>query len=37
MLNVIGEVKGKRAIIVDDEIDTAGTLMEIDRALSARA
>ncbi len=33
VLNVIGEVRGKRAIIVDDEIDTAGTLMEITRAL----
>ena len=33
MLNVIGEVRGKRAIIVDDEIDTAGTLTEITRAL----
>jgi ribose-phosphate pyrophosphokinase len=33
VLNVIGEVKGKRAIVVDDEIDTAGTLMEITRAL----
>jgi ribose-phosphate pyrophosphokinase len=30
---VIGEVKGKRAIIVDDEIDTASTLVEIERAL----
>ena len=33
LLNVIGEVQGKRAIIVDDEIDTASTLMEIERAL----
>ncbi|MGI8702992.1 MAG: ribose-phosphate diphosphokinase [Candidatus Limnocylindrales bacterium] len=33
LLNVIGEVRGKRAIIVDDEIDTAGTLMEVVRAL----
>src|SRR4030095_156134 len=33
LMNVIGEVKGKRAIIVDDEIDTAGTLVEIVRAL----
>ena len=33
LLNVIGEVRGKRAIIVDDEIDTASTLMEIERAL----
>ncbi len=36
VLNVIGEVKGKRAIIVDDEIDTAGTLMEIDPRAGAR-
>jgi ribose-phosphate pyrophosphokinase len=33
LLNVIGEVKGKRAIVVDDEIDTASTLMEVVRAL----
>jgi ribose-phosphate pyrophosphokinase len=33
LLNVIGEVRGKRAIIVDDEIDTASTLIEIERAL----
>jgi ribose-phosphate pyrophosphokinase len=33
LLNVIGEVKGRRAIIVDDEIDTASTLIEIERAL----
>jgi ribose-phosphate pyrophosphokinase len=33
LLNVIGEVKGRRAIIVDDEIDTAGTLFEVVRAL----
>ena len=33
LLNVIGEVKGKRAIIVDDEIDTGSTLMEIEHAL----
>jgi ribose-phosphate pyrophosphokinase len=33
VLNVIGEVQGRRAIIVDDEIDTAGTLMETVRAL----
>src|SRR5204863_136426 len=33
LLNVIGAVKGRRAIIVDDEIDTASTLMEIERAL----
>ena len=33
LLNVIGEVRGKTAIIVDDEIDTASTLIEIVRAL----
>jgi ribose-phosphate pyrophosphokinase len=33
LLNVIGEVRGRRAIIVDDEIDTAGTLLETVRAL----
>jgi len=33
VVNVIGEVRGKRAIIVDDEIDTGGTLVETSRAL----
>ena len=33
VINVIGEVRGKRAIIVDDEVDTAGTLIETVRAL----
>ena len=33
VLNVIGQVRGKRAIIVDDEIDTGSTLIEIERAL----
>ena len=33
VMNVIGDVRGRRAIIVDDEIDTAGTLIEIVRAL----
>jgi ribose-phosphate pyrophosphokinase len=33
VLNVIGDVRGKQAIIVDDEIDTAGTLIEIVNAL----
>lgn len=32
-LNVIGEVEGKTGIIVDDEIDTAGTLLEAVQAL----
>ena len=36
LLNVIGEVQGRRAIIVDDEIDTASTLVEIERALDPR-
>jgi ribose-phosphate pyrophosphokinase len=33
LMNVIGEVGGRQAIIVDDEIDTAGTLMEVVAAL----
>jgi ribose-phosphate pyrophosphokinase len=33
LLNVIGEVRARQAVIVDDEIDTAGTLVEIVRAL----
>ncbi|HEY6568746.1 MAG TPA: ribose-phosphate pyrophosphokinase [Candidatus Limnocylindrales bacterium] len=33
VINVIGDVHGRRAIIVDDEIDTAGTLIETTRAL----
>jgi ribose-phosphate pyrophosphokinase len=33
LLNVIGEVRSRQAVIVDDEIDTAGTLVEIVRAL----
>jgi ribose-phosphate pyrophosphokinase len=33
LMNVIGDVRGRRAIIVDDEIDTAGTMVEIVRAL----
>jgi ribose-phosphate pyrophosphokinase len=35
LLSVIGDVKGKRAIIVDDEIDRAGTLMNTIQALEA--
>ena len=33
LMNVIGDVKGRRAVIVDDEIDTGGTLQETVRAL----
>jgi ribose-phosphate pyrophosphokinase len=33
LMNVIGDVHGKRAIIVDDEVDTAGTLTETIHAL----
>ena len=28
VMNVIGDVKGKTAVLVDDMIDTAGTLLE---------
>jgi ribose-phosphate pyrophosphokinase len=33
MLNIIGEVKGKSALLVDDEIDTAGSLSNAVNAL----
>jgi ribose-phosphate pyrophosphokinase len=36
MLTVIGEVEGKNAIIYDDEIDTAKTLMDAVGVLKAR-
>jgi ribose-phosphate pyrophosphokinase len=35
-LNVIGDVKGKNAIIFDDEVDTAGTLVEAVHGLQER-
>ncbi|MEK6546480.1 MAG: ribose-phosphate pyrophosphokinase [Nitrospinota bacterium] len=33
VMNIIGDIKGKRAMIVDDMIDTAGTLIEATNAL----
>lgn len=36
VMNVIGEVKGKTAIIVDDMVDTAGTLTQAASALKER-
>jgi ribose-phosphate pyrophosphokinase len=33
LMNIIGEVEGKNAVIIDDEIDTAGSLMEAVHAL----
>jgi ribose-phosphate pyrophosphokinase len=35
-MNVIGEVEGKTAIIVDDMVDTAGTLTQAADALKSR-
>ena len=35
LMNIIGNVRGKTAIIIDDEIDTAGSLMEAAGALEA--
>ncbi|WP_456456545.1 ribose-phosphate diphosphokinase [Thermovibrio sp.] len=36
VMNIIGEVKGKRAIIIDDIIDTAGTIVNAARAIKER-
>ena len=36
VMNVIGDVRGKRAIIVDDEVDTGGTLMMTIAGAGAR-
>ncbi|HUW22109.1 MAG TPA: ribose-phosphate pyrophosphokinase [Candidatus Bathyarchaeia archaeon] len=36
VLNVIGDVEGKTAILIDDIIDTAGTVVEIARALKEK-
>lgn len=35
-MNIIGDVSGKEAIIIDDIIDTAGTLVEACRALKEK-
>jgi len=35
LMNIIGEVEGKNAVIIDDEIDTAGSLIEAVTALVA--
>jgi ribose-phosphate pyrophosphokinase len=35
LMNIIGEVEGKTAVIIDDEFDTAGSLMEAVGALEA--
>jgi ribose-phosphate pyrophosphokinase len=36
VMNVIGQVRGKRCVIVDDEINTAGTLIETVQALQGQ-
>jgi ribose-phosphate pyrophosphokinase len=36
VLNVIGEVEGKKALIIDDEIDTAATIVNSAQALRAQ-
>jgi len=33
VMNIIGDVKGKRAVILDDMIDTAGTMVQAAQAL----
>src|SRR5690606_31525518 len=35
-MNVIGEVEGKTCVLVDDMVDTAGTLCQAARALKER-
>ncbi len=35
-MNVIGEVRGKNVLVIDDEIDTAGTITEAVRILRER-
>ena len=36
VMNIIGEVKGKKAIIIDDIIDTAGTIVNAARAIKEK-
>lgn len=36
VMNIIGDVKGKRAILIDDMIDTAGTIQQGAKALVER-
>ncbi|MCA9507851.1 MAG: ribose-phosphate pyrophosphokinase [Myxococcales bacterium] len=36
VMNIIGDVKGKRAVIIDDMIDTAGTLVKAAEAIRAQ-
>jgi ribose-phosphate pyrophosphokinase len=36
VMHVIGEVDGRDVVVVDDMIDTAGTLIETVKALSAK-
>lgn len=36
VLNVIGEVQGKNALIIDDMIDTGGTIVQAARALTEK-
>ncbi len=35
-MNIIGEVEGRDAMIVDDMIDTAGTLVQAARAIKSK-
>jgi ribose-phosphate pyrophosphokinase len=34
VMNIIGNVKGKRAVLIDDMIDTAGTIVQAAKALT---
>lgn len=35
-MNLVGQVEGKTAIIIDDMIDTAGTLCEAAKSLKSK-